>query len=363
MERATYLRFDRSIERPPDNEAKAIATILASIEKTSAASQIKQKHGIRQQHAKGHGFLRGELHVYDGLPTILRQGLFSTPRSYPVIVRYSTAFGDLRSDRIRAPRGLAIKVLGVVGPKALGDDGSSNQDFLLVNHKNYIADARSYLRVQWLAEKQPGLGDLFMRGLGVVARGYQRLTAGFSTQLPFPFLASADAGCDIVGETFYSEGALRFGDYVARIQVAPSSPQALARRGQPAHDADDAVKRRVAGFFRDNGAEYELRAQLAVNLERTPIEDAAVDWSEEVSPFQPVGKIVLPPQEVDSQARRDYAQDTLSFNPWRALADHQPLGSIMRIRQAAYRRSSELRHKANSDRPMIEPRDISEFPD
>ena len=39
--------------------------------------------------------------------------------------------------------------------------------------------------------------------------------------------------------------------------------------------------------------------------------------------------------------------DALSFTPWRATAEHAPLGNIMRARKEVYRHSSLLRHKLN----------------
>jgi len=117
----------------------------------------------------------------------------------------------------------------------------------------------------------------------------------------------------------------------------------------------------VVDFFKNNAAEYELRAQLGTDLRRTPVEDASIEWPEEVSPHQPIGRITLPPQEADSPERRAYSDETLSFNPWHCLAAHQPLGSIMRLRKEAYRASSDFRH--NMGKPMKEPHDISEYPD
>jgi hypothetical protein len=52
----------------------------------------------------------------------------------------------------------------------------------------------------------------------------------------------------------------------------------------------------------------------------------------------------------------------LSFNSWRSLADHRPLGSINRLKKDVYEASSDFRHKMNKvDR--IEPTDIAELPD
>jgi hypothetical protein len=359
--RPSYLRFDTSLENAKPDEAETIRTIVASIERTSVESFKKHAHGIRQQHAKGHGFLRGELVVYGDLPEHLRQGLFAAPRTYPAIVRFSTAFGDLRSDRVRVPRGMAIKVLGVIGEKALIDDTSTNQDFLLVNHKSYFADARAYLGAQKIFEWQPGLPDWILRGLGFLSRRLVGLANAIGWKLPMLCYALADKGADIVGETFYSEGAVRFGEYVSRLSAAPVSKAAYDVTGTPAHNRPDILRERVVAFFSSNPAEYELRAQLGVDLRRTPIEDASVEWPEELTPFQPVGKVVIPQQVADSPDRRAYAQDVLSFNPWRCLRSHQPLGSIMRLRKDVYRASANFRHEANQ-RPRVEPGDISDLP-
>jgi hypothetical protein len=102
-------------------------------------------------------------------PNHLRQGMFATARSYPVIVRLSTAFGDIRSDRIRVPRGMAIKVLGVSGSKALREDNSTNQDLLLINHKSYFSDAAAYLSSQRSFELQPSTPDFVLRAVGLAA--------------------------------------------------------------------------------------------------------------------------------------------------------------------------------------------------
>src|SRR5262249_36410571 len=125
---------------------------------------------------------------------------------------------------------------------------------------------------------------------------------------------------------------------------------------------DNAIRDFVVAFFRDKAAEYELRVQLCTDLEHMPIEDASIAWLEALSPPQTVARISIPRQDADNPARRAYADDVLSFNPWRCLDAHRPLGSIMRLRKEAYRLSSTFRHEKNG-KPMIEPKDISEYPD
>ena len=60
---------------------------------------------MRDAHAKSHGFLKGEL-VVPELPEHLRQGLFARPATYSMVIRLSSAPGDIHSDTIPAPRGM-----------------------------------------------------------------------------------------------------------------------------------------------------------------------------------------------------------------------------------------------------------------
>jgi hypothetical protein len=117
----------------------------------------------------------------------------------------------------------------------------------------------------------------------------------------------------------------------------------------------------VVDFFRNNSAEYELRAQLLTDLQQMPVEDASVLWPESLSPHQPIGKLTFAAQDPYSPARRVYGDDVLSFNPWHCIEEHRPLGSIMRIRIKAYEMSSSFRHQMNAQ-PRVEPKDINELP-
>jgi hypothetical protein len=360
-----YFLYEPSVEQIRPGEEQAIQAITQSIDRTNLYTLRKLHHAIRQQHAKGHGFLKGELTVYGDLPDHLRQGLFAVARTYPIIVRLSTALGDLRSDRIHVPRGLAIKVLGVGGAKALPEeDRSANQDFLLVNRKAYVSNAAAYLSLQHTIEHTLKAPDLLLKGAGWIARGVKSLCdrVGIPSPLPPAFRGLAETSNNLLGETFHSMAAIRFGVNIAKIRAVPTAETLRKLAGRPINPGDHALCDFVVEFFRNNAAEYELCAQLCTDLRRMPVEDASVEWPEDVSAPQPIARISLPCQQADSPQRRAYADDILSFNPWHCLADHQPLGSIMRLRKEAYRTSSVFRHEKNR-KPMIEPRDIAEFPD
>ncbi len=51
----------------------------------------------------------------------------------------------------------------------------------------------------------------------------------------------------------------------------------------------------------------------------------------------------------------------MSFNPWHALAAHQPLGGIMRSRLKAYEEAIKYRVQRN-DRERVEPETAAGIP-
>jgi Catalase len=358
-----YVRYAPLIEVTQPQEAVLIKKIVRSIDKTNTSSFARYHHGIRQAHAKSHGILKGELTVYADLPDHLRLGLFETPRSYPIIVRLSTALGALRSDRVRAGRGMAIKVIGVEGVKALPEcDQSTNQDFLMANIPTYFANVSVYSKIQSIFELLPIFPDIVLRVVGYGARCAKKFLGHIGVDPPGLIKLFADPGHNILGETFHSMAPIRFGDYVAKISVAPLSQSVRELTGASIAPDDKALRNFVVMFFRGNTAEYELRAQLCTDITRMPVEDASVEWPEVLSPHQPIARITLPPQEAYSVERSTYADDVLSFNSWRCLEAHRPLGSIMRLRTRAYQTSNVFRHEKNGQ-PIEEPREISELPD
>jgi len=258
--------------------------------------------------------------------------------------------------------GMAIKVLGVIGNKLLSGDEGHNQDFLLVNHPvmpfgNVVSYWAFQQRMEKLAESssdvQPATTEKPSEPAGMVD-ALESLPASLRAVAAVPY-------SHILGATFHSMAALRFGSYVAKLSVAPLSNSVRSLTGSPVPDGDSALRDLVVDFFRKDSAEYELRAQLLTDLREMPIEDASVQWPEDLSPHQPIAKLTFPAQDPYSPARRVYADDVLSFNPWHCIEEHRPLGSIMRIRIKAYEMSSSFRHQMNVQ-PRVEPKDINELP-
>ncbi len=130
---ASPLRYDPSVEHPKKDEAETEAALTETMLSISKTTFKDGGHGLRSVHAKSHGLLRGELHVLGSLPSVLAQGLAAKPGTYPVVIRLSTTPGDILDDSVSAPRGMALKVVGVEGERLQGSEGDATQDFVMAN--------------------------------------------------------------------------------------------------------------------------------------------------------------------------------------------------------------------------------------
>ncbi len=60
-----------------------------------------------------------------------------------------------------------------------------------------------------------------------------------------------------------------------------------------------------------------------------------MEWPEDAAPFQTVARIWIPKQMFDTPGRMAFGEN-LSFTPWHAIAAHEPLGEINRMRKDVY---------------------------
>ena len=91
---------------------------------------------------------------------------------------------------------------------------------------------------------------------------------------------------------------------------------------------------------------FDFLVQLQKDPDRMPIEDATAEWSETDSPFIKVATIRIPMQMFDTQERGRF-DENLSYNPWHALPEHQPLGGVNRVRKHVYQAIAATRHQLN----------------
>jgi hypothetical protein len=355
---ALPVNYTPSIETPEPDEAETTRQLIETLRGISETVFIDSGHAARGVHAKSHGLLRGELIVSDGLPPHLAQGLFARAARYPVVMRFSTIPGDILDDSVSVPRGLAIKVVGVPGERLPGSEGDTTQDFLLVDGPAFAAPtAKAFLGslklVAKTTDKAPGLKKV----LSAALRGLESVVEAAGGESGLLKTLGGHAEDHILGETFYSQAAIRYGDHVAKMSVAPLSPALLALAGAAlnVNGKPNGLREAVRDFFRVQGGEWELRAQLCTDLATMPVEDASKVWPEDKSPYMPVARIVAPPQDAFSSDNIKAVDDGMAFSPWHGVLAHQPLGSVMRVRKAVYAASARFRSEHNGC-PIHEPR-------
>jgi hypothetical protein len=259
---------------------------------------------------------------------------------------------------------MAIKVLDVDGQKVLpADPQPRTQDFLLVNHPTISSgDVHTYRRDQALLLQTSKAPEGVQLAATAALRGAADVLRKVGIDKTGGPAGQAKPHTHLLGEAYYSQGAIRFGKYVAKIEAIPISDNLTELTGQHVSVRNPSAYRDLTTeFFATRGGVWEIRAQLATNLEETPIEDASIEWPEEVTPYRTVATLTVDPQDSFSDERRVYADDDLSFNPWHCLLEHQPLGSIMRVRRPVYDDSTAERARLN-DRPRQEPASIDELP-
>jgi hypothetical protein len=353
----TPVRFMPEMEVPEANEA---ATLVGLDEELGTISQTTFKdtgHGFRGVHAKGHGLLRGELVVLDNLAPHLAQGLFAHPARYPVAMRFSTIPGDVLDDSVSTPRGLAVKVMGVEGERLPGSAGDTTQDFVMVNGPAFGAPTtakflESLKLLTPTTDKAPGLKTF----ASALARGTETVIEAFGGKSGTLIGLGGHPETHILGETFYSQAPILYGDYIAKFCLAPTGDlAALKDVAIDAGDDPDALRDAVAVYFATQGGTWELRVQLCTDLATMPIEDSSVEWSQAASPYVVVAFLTVDAQASWSDANVKSIEEGMAFSPWHGIAAHRPLGSVMRARKAAYAHSAELRGERNGA-PIHEPK-------
>ena len=358
-----FVRYSDGVETIQHGEAETVEQIAATLLDIAKRVGDRQRHTVRAVHAKSHGLVKAEVTVLADLREELRQGLFATPASYGAVMRFSSEPGDVLSDHISTPRGLAIKVVGVEGEMLPNHADQVTQDFIFNNASTFAANVDDFLKAIRLRAKHADDSEALKQAVSSAAQTAEEalelvgqksaLLKGFGHPPTHP-----------LGETYHTAAPLRFGDYFGKMRLVALSDNLNALQGKHVDHPHswNCLKDSIVSFFQKETAVWELRVQLCTDLTKMPLEDASVEWDERLSPPLALARITAQPQNAYSDGRRLWVDEQLSFTPWHSLAAHRPLGGIMRARFKAYQASSQFRHTAEG-RPTVEPRSIEELPD
>jgi hypothetical protein len=311
---------DLALETIAPNEQATTAEFIAFLKAASAARHPTGE--IRRFNQGRHsGCVEAEFTVVTGLADDLKVGLFHQPRSYHAWIRFANAASA--SDREKDVRGMSIKVRGVRGQNLT--PGSDEQDFVLNSHPVMMV---------------PGPREFLELLRAVEAGGFKRtmyfLSHPRAARIAFASRQHPSSHLDISywSTTPYQFGRGRAVKYIVR-PVSHAHPRTPALTDHYLHDE---LKLRLSM----EDIAFDFYVQFQTNPRTMPIEDASVEWSERDSPYVRVAEVRIPRQSIDA-AGREQACERTPFNPWHCLAEHQPLGSMNRVRREVYQAMQQVR--------------------
>jgi hypothetical protein len=297
----------------------------------------------RGGNTKTHGIVRAEVRIRDDLPEHMRRGVFASPRTFPAYVRFSGPGPNLPNDIRDVGFGsMAIKIMGVPGPKIM-DDEKFTQDMMGVvtptfvtpntreNAKLQVWSFRNLPVVYFLNPMDPHILDFLMQGLW------------------------NETQYNPLGQRYYSCVPYLLGEGQAMVySFAPKSKVITKIPGVPfGHVPPNYLRDNMVATLARQDVEFDILLQVQTDPHRMPIENASVRWPEKLSPFVPAATVHIPRQTFTTLAHEALAK-RMSINPWHCLPEHRPLGNQSRARRRMYAQLSRLRQQMNQV-PHIEP--------
>lgn len=356
---ATPIPFTPDVETVAPDEAETQAQLNEAFASIIDTTHRDFGHAFRSVHAKSHALLEGELRVLPGLPPELAQGIFAEARTYPALVRISTNPGDPLPDTISVPRGMALKVIGVAGERLPGQAEAATQDFVLANGPAFSApDPKAFLKNLKMLAATTDKAEWGKKAISALFRTTEKALEAVGGESVTLKTMGGYPNSHPLGERYFSQAPIRYGDYVAKVAVVPLSAnfKALEQTEIDIAGREDALREELNRAFREEGGEWEVRVQLRRDAEANPVEDASKPWPEDDNPYIAVAVIRVAAQPAWTFERSAELDDRTAFSPWHGVEAHRPLGGIMRARKPTYEASVAQRGRLNGC-PMHEPRD------
>jgi len=228
----------------PADEAAAIAAVSTSLKASVQAVQTKEGHAFRDA------------------------------ASYDAVIRYSN--GSQTTDDTKGDaRGMAVKILGVPGPKLLEDEpNASTQDFLLMNSNVFfVKNAKEYVSFQkaitggafslagWLATHAFNEGATLLKIQGA------KVTNPLNVR-------------------YFSPVPNKLGSQQMKVSATPCAGATF----QGTSTGPDLLRENLQATLSQQGACFDFAVQLRTDPAKMPIEDATVEWKESASPYVKVAQ-------------------------------------------------------------------------
>src|SRR5215813_6560670 len=314
-----FVRYSPEVEQLEPDFDKTLQTVIDDMTQHMRGSVKTEGIGrmVRNAHAKGYGVARAEIEVLSELPDEYAQGIYAKPGRHEAMVRFSNGTAHVGSDRFLGPiTGFGLKIFGIEGPTLLEDEPDSHTfDYALINHPVFFVNTlKHYIFIQSLfadrglqppkltpEQQQAALHQFlynFVTGKGTLPPeewAWEELGA-------FMRLAQTQP-MDLLLSTYWTMGAVRHGDYVAKVRVVPvqSFADRVEQRALDLTSAEQVFRPTLVAELRKGPYEFDLQVQLCTDLESMPVEKTTVVWPEDLSQYVTVAKLRLPQQDIGGE--------------------------------------------------------------
>jgi hypothetical protein len=367
-----FVKYSPDVERADPDFDENLQTVIEATKKYIEGSVKSEglNTAVRDAHAKGYGLARAEVEILGGLAPEYAQGIYARPGRHEALIRFSNGSPHAGADAALGSvvMGMGLKTFGIEGQTLLEDEPDSHTfDYALINAPIFFCNTvEHYVFIQHLFLHA---GEYFSRGKPGVHQFLHDWVTGMGTLEPEDWAWDELAAIlslrrvqsvNLLLSTYWTMGAVRHGEYVAKVRVAPAKEAAekVARRHLDPASAAEVFRPALVAELKERPYEFDIQVQLCADLEKMPVEDVTVEWPEALSPFVTVARMRLPQQDISGEDVQKQ-MDATSITPWRVTEEHRPLGNIMRARKEVYRQSSLLRHELN-DQVRREPENLAE---
>ena len=330
-------------EQMIEKERESVKRTADSVEVLIRKREIEEEFKGRGDHGKSHGCYPSSLKILPDLREEYAAGVAKKEnqgKAFFSILRFSNSDTPKTSDKRSASQGMALKVfLNTESPDQFFQTGSvpsqknQTQDFLSSSSKTFmLSNIVDYSRLfEWRSQG---------KNLRII---WNYTNIAWNRKVAPLFRNRQDAPI-LLEKTLWSELPFAWGNRAAKYRFTPCHdfgrgdlPRGFAKNSNYQRDSIEEFLSREDICYT---LEVQLRPLTPSRERRFPLEDATVFWRTNEAPYLAVARLVVPKDQV-SLTKEEC--ETLSFNPWNALKDHQPLGNLNRARLPVYKQSALTR--------------------
>jgi len=227
-----FVKYTPDIEAADPRFDENLRIVIRRTERYVAQSVTSEGTGraVRDAHAKGYGLVRGEVEILDRLPAEYAQGIYATPGRHDALIRFSNGSPHAGADaRLGGATGLALKIFDIAGPTLLEDEPDTRTfDYANINAPVFFCNTvEHYLFIQQLFVEAPAY---FAQGTAGLHRFYTDFLTGKGTldrdhwawdELLAFLRVLQSRPVNLLLSTYWTMGAVRHGDYMAKVRFAP----------------------------------------------------------------------------------------------------------------------------------------------